>query len=53
MHLDFQAIKDKAYLALSILDIVLFEVLEGSTPYSGWFTLRILNIHFYLSEILD
>lgn len=40
-------IYDKAYLALSILDIAWFEMLEGSSPYSGWFTLRILNIHFY------
>lgn len=47
MHLDLQAIKDKACFALSISDIMLFEMLEGSLPYSGWFTLRILNVHFY------
>lgn len=46
MDLDLQAIYDKAYLALSILDIAWFEMHEGSSPCSRWFTLRILNIHF-------
>lgn len=47
MHLDLQDIKDKACFALSISDIMLLEMLEGSPPYSGWFTLRILNVRFY------
>lgn len=38
MHLDLQDIKDKACFALSISDIMLLEMLEGSLPYSGWFT---------------
>lgn len=47
MHLDLQAIKDKACFAVSILDIAPFKMLEASPPYSEWFALRILNIHFY------
>lgn len=47
MYLDLQAIEDKACFAVSILDIVPFKMLEASPLCSGWFALRILNIHFY------